>query len=51
MYLNLIIWFISIVFSLALGTFLCYKIEKSGIKRWGASGNIFKYTVNSKGDE
>lgn len=43
MYIALFIWFLSILCSLTLGTFLCYLIEKSGVPRWGATGHIFKY--------
>lgn len=33
----------AMVFSAALNIFLLYKIEKSGVKRWGATGRLFKY--------
>ncbi|WP_272913726.1 hypothetical protein [Halalkalibacter okhensis] len=36
------IWMFTILFSLGFGTFLCFRIEKSGVKRWGASGKLFK---------
>lgn len=36
------IWLITILFSIIFGSFLCYQIEKSGVKRWGASGKLFK---------
>ncbi|WP_260631812.1 hypothetical protein [Neobacillus niacini] len=39
----LMIWLGTMIFSFVLGTYLCFKIEKSGVKRWGATGRIFKY--------
>lgn len=33
----------AMVFSFALNIFLLYRIEKSGVKRWGATGKLFKY--------
>lgn len=43
MMIALLIWVGTIVFALVLGTILCYRIEKSGVKRWGATGSLFKY--------
>ncbi|GGJ95743.1 hypothetical protein GCM10007063_17740 [Lentibacillus kapialis] len=43
MFIAMTIWIIIMVFSVALNTFLCWKVEKSGVKRWGATGRIFKY--------
>lgn len=39
----LIIWLGSTIFGLLLSTYLLYRTEKTHIKRWGASGKIFKY--------
>lgn len=36
------IWIFTILFSLIFGTYLCHRIEKSGVKRWGASGKLYK---------
>ncbi|WP_255438409.1 hypothetical protein [Ammoniphilus sp. YIM 78166] len=36
------IWLFTILFSIGFGTFLCYRIEKKGVKRWGATGKLFK---------
>jgi hypothetical protein len=36
------IWLFTILFSIGFGVFLCARIEKSGVKRWGASGKLFK---------
>lgn len=49
MFIALLVWFSCIVFSLALGTYLCYLIEKSGVARWGATGSIFKYAIEREG--
>ncbi|WP_176555868.1 hypothetical protein [Virgibacillus ndiopensis] len=43
MLIALMIWVAIIVFSLTLGTFLCFRIEKHGVKRWGATGSLFRY--------
>ncbi|MGY4690945.1 hypothetical protein [Salibacterium sp. K-3] len=43
MFIPLLIWVIIIIFSLVLGTYLCWRIEKHGVKRWGATGSLFKY--------
>ncbi|MEC5187063.1 hypothetical protein [Geobacillus thermodenitrificans] len=42
MLIALLSWLGSILVSLLLGTFLCYRIEKSGVERWGATGKLFK---------
>lgn len=43
MFLAMMVWVGTMIFSFLLGTFLCYRVEKSGVKRWGATGRIFKY--------
>lgn len=42
MAIALLIWGATIAFSLVCGTILCYKVEKSKVKRWGYSGKLFK---------
>jgi hypothetical protein len=42
MTIALSLWAITILFSGIFGTFLCYRIEKSKVKHWGASGKLFK---------
>ncbi|WP_318614153.1 hypothetical protein [Sporosarcina sp. YIM B06819] len=42
MAVTLWIWVIVVILGLSIGTFLLYKIEKSGVERWGASGKLFK---------
>jgi len=42
MVVALLIWALIIVVGMVIGTTLLYKIEKSGVKRWGASGKLFK---------
>lgn len=37
------IWIATIVIGLVLGTILCWRIEKSGVERWGAKGKLFKH--------
>lgn len=49
MYLALLIWVFTIIFSLVIGTFLCYLIEKSCVERWGATGRIFQYDKKEEG--
>lgn len=39
----LLIWLSTLIFTVILGVILCYKVEKSGVKRWGATGKLFKY--------
>lgn len=36
------IWLFTILFAIGFGTILCYQIEKSSVRRWGASGKLFK---------
>lgn len=43
MVIAMLTWVGTMIFSFLLGTFLCYKVEKSGVKRWGATGKLFKY--------
>ena len=43
MLIAITIWVAIMLFSVVLNTFLCYKVEKSGVKRWGATGRLFKY--------
>lgn len=39
----LLLWGSSIVTSVVLSMYFCFKIDKSGVKRWGATGNPFTY--------
>ncbi|MGP4074796.1 hypothetical protein [Halobacillus sp. K22] len=43
MFLAMMVWVGTMIFSFLLGTFLLYRVEKSGVKRWGATGRLFKY--------
>ncbi|MBY7142661.1 hypothetical protein KFZ56_06135 [Virgibacillus sp. NKC19-3] len=43
MVIAIMIYIASMVFSAVLNIFLLYKVEKSGVKRWGATGRLFKY--------
>ncbi|WP_181348021.1 hypothetical protein [Thalassobacillus sp. CUG 92003] len=49
MVIALMTWFVTIIFGLLLGTYLCFRLEKHGVKRWGATGKLFHY--NPKGEE
>lgn len=42
MAIALSIWILTIVAGLAIGTFLCWRIEQSGVARWGATGKLFR---------
>lgn len=48
MIIVLLIWVGTMVFAILLGTFLCYRIEKSGVERWGATGHLFKYELKKE---
>ena len=38
------LWYLgAVIFTWALGIFLLWRIEKSGVKRWGATGRLFTY--------
>ncbi|MCP3028628.1 hypothetical protein [Halobacillus sp. A5] len=43
MIIALMTWFTTIIFSMVLGTYLCFRIEKHGVKRWGATGRLYQY--------
>jgi len=43
MFIAILVWAIVVVFSFIFGTYLCYKVEKHGIERWGATGSLFRY--------
>jgi hypothetical protein len=43
MFLAMMVWFGVMIFSTILNIYLCHRIEKSGVKRWGATGKLFKY--------
>lgn len=43
MFIAIMIWIGTMIFSFILNAFLLYKVEKSGVKRWGATGRLFKY--------
>jgi len=43
MELALFIWGCTIVTSIVLTVIVCNLIEKSKVKRWGATGSLFKY--------
>ncbi|MFB5663119.1 hypothetical protein [Alteribacillus sp. HJP-4] len=49
MVIALLLWLVIIIFSMVFGTYLCYRIEKHGVKRWGATGRLFKY--EQKGED
>ncbi|WP_176222065.1 hypothetical protein [Tuberibacillus sp. Marseille-P3662] len=49
MIVALMIWLVIIIFALVFGTYLCYRIEKHGVERWGATGSLFRY--KQKGGE
>jgi hypothetical protein len=38
-----LLWSSTIVIGITICTFICKKIEKTGLKRLGATGNLFKY--------
>jgi hypothetical protein len=43
MKLALFIWVCTIATSIVLTVIVCKIIEKSKVKRWGATGSLFKY--------
>ena len=43
MKLALLIWAATIVSSIVFCTIICKLIEKTKVKRWGATGKLFKY--------
>lgn len=43
MAIALLFWGVSIVISVLLSLFLCRRIEVSGVRRWGATGKLFRY--------
>lgn len=43
MWIAMLIWIAMMLFSVVLNIFLLYKIEKSGVRRWGATGKLFRY--------
>ena len=43
MTLALIIWGATIVSSVVFSVYVCNLIEKSKVKRWGATGSLLKY--------
>lgn len=49
MIIALLVWFATIIFSMVFGTYLCSRIEKHGVTRWGATGRLYQY--KQKGDE
>lgn len=43
MWIALTFWGASIAFCIAISIHLCRRIEASGVRRWGASGSLFRY--------
>ncbi|WP_274611519.1 hypothetical protein [Rhodoplanes elegans] len=39
----LLFWGASIAFCVAVAVYLCSLIEQSGVRRWGATGKLFRY--------
>ena len=39
----LVIWASTLVISVLGTVYVCSKIEKTGVKRWGATGKLFRY--------
>ena len=39
----LFLWGCTIVVSVVLTVLVCRYIERTGVKRWGATGKLFKY--------
>lgn len=43
MFIAMMIWVGVMVLSTLFNIYLLHRIEKSGVKRWGATGKLFKY--------
>lgn len=43
MFIALVALVLCFVWVFILGAFLILKIERSGVRRWGATGHFFKY--------
>lgn len=43
MWIALMFWGASIAFCVAVAVYLCSLIEASGVRRWGATGRLFRY--------
>lgn len=50
---TLVVWLLTIVSGIVIGTILCWRIESSGVARWGASGRLFNTGWNfiEQGDD
>lgn len=35
------IWVLALASGIGIGTALCWRIERSGVARWGASGRLY----------
>ncbi|WP_256380899.1 hypothetical protein [Stutzerimonas azotifigens] len=43
MWIALMFWGTSVAFCIGVSACLCARIEKSGVRRWGATGKLFRY--------
>lgn len=43
MLIALSFWGASIAVCIVVSLYLCSKIEESGVRRWGATGNLLRY--------
>lgn len=43
MLIALIFWGAAIAFCIGISIYLCAKIEASNVRRWGATGKLFRY--------
>lgn len=43
MLIALLFWGASIAFSVVVSIVLCFRIEASGVRRWGATGKLLRY--------
>ncbi|GGE68562.1 hypothetical protein [Nesterenkonia cremea] len=41
MAITLLVWLAAIIAGVTIGTVLCWRIERSGVERWGASGRLY----------
>lgn len=43
MLIAMLCYLAAVIFTQMLGVFLLYRVEKSGVRRWGATGRLFTH--------
>ncbi|OLT45920.1 hypothetical protein BJF85_18270 [Saccharomonospora sp. CUA-673] len=49
MIIAIAVWVIALTSGLVIGTLLCWRVERSGVRRWGAGGRLYGTRTSETG--